>query len=96
MRDGFGKRAARESERCCRHRRAEDVERAHASLNPLPGAPIIAFGGNVAAIERQSRERMRRHHVQPLAIASPGVCAGTRKHEMPRVPPSSDVRANTQ
>ena len=68
-----------------------------ASLNRRPGRRCIRVGGTLAAIERQSRERMRRHHVQGRsATARPAFAQARGKHEMPACLPLPTSRANTQ
>ena len=96
VRDRLVERTAREADGRGADRRAKDVERAHRELESFAGVAEHRVAGNAAAVELESRERMRRDHFDPLRNREAGVSAGTTNAEMPRAPGSSLVRTNTQ
>ena len=59
----FVHRVTREAERRSRHRRAENIERAHGELEAFAGRAEHLAARHARAREMQARERMRRDHV---------------------------------
>lgn len=91
----FIERPAGETDRGGGDRSAEDVERLHRDFEAAAGRPEAAGQGDAAILEAQSRERVRRDHVDAVADGETGIVGKDDKAETPRAPGPSPVRANS-